>query len=192
MDIKPACCEQQYNRRVMLKKMFRILVAWVFLLGLAGQAVAYFKDGNPTGGVVLGTPSNAVLATAESTGSLKVTILPQEAVTAGAKWRRGSSHFPGFPWYTSGATETGVPTGEWSVAFSDVTGWNKPDLQWVTVNNGQTATATGTYTRQTGSLTVTITPQAAVDAGAKWRRAGTNIWKNSGSTETGVFVGPHS
>jgi hypothetical protein len=40
-----------------------------------------------------------------------------------------------------------------------------------------------------GSLCVTIVPQAAIDAGAQWRRAGTSSWLNSGDTETNVPAG---
>jgi len=46
--------------------------------------------------------------------------------------------------------------------------------------------------QQLGSLAVTITPQGAIDAGAKWRRTGTSTWLNSGTTETGIPVGPYT
>ena len=36
--------------------------------------------------------------------------------------------------------------GQYMVEFSDVSGWTKPDNQAVTINKGQTTTATGTYT----------------------------------------------
>ena len=55
----------------------------------------------------------------------------------------------------------------------------------MTISNGQTTTATGTYTQQTGSLQVTISPQGAIDAGAKWRRVGTGTWQNSGCRRQG-------
>ena len=38
----------------------------------------------------------------------------------------------------SGATETGIPVGQYTVEFSDVAGWTKPGNQTVTINNGQT------------------------------------------------------
>ena len=41
----------------------------------------------------------------------------------------------------------------------------------------------------TGSLQVTITPSAAITAGAQWRRANTNPWFDSGTTETGIPIG---
>jgi hypothetical protein len=42
-----------------------------------------------------------------------------------------------------------------------------------------------------GSLQVAITPQAAIDAGAQWRRVGTTTWFNSGFTETGIPPGDY-
>jgi len=50
----------------------------------------------------------------------------------------------------------------------------------------------GDYSLQTGSLDVTITPQEAIDAGAKWRRVGTSAWRASGTPETGIPVGPYT
>ena len=41
----------------------------------------------------------------------------------------------------------------------------------------------------TGGLQVTITPSAAITAGAQWRRANTNPWLDSGTTETDIPVG---
>ena len=81
-----------------------------------------------------------------------MTISPQGAIDAGAKWRRvGTS-----TWQNSGTTETGIPVGQHTVEFSDVAGWTKPGNQTVTISNGQTTTATGTYVQQMGSLQVTI------------------------------------
>ncbi len=64
-------------------------------------------------------------------------------------------------------------------------------------NSGFTAIAAGNLfsmglknqVTQTGSLQVTIEPQEAIEAGAKWRRVGTQTWFNSGYKETNVPVG---
>jgi hypothetical protein len=48
------------------------------------------------------------------------------------------------------------------------------------------------YRLPTGSLQVTISPQAAVAAGAQWRRVGTTTWFNSGQTETDIAMGSHA
>jgi hypothetical protein len=45
---------------------------------------------------------------------------------------------------------------------------------------------------QMGSLSVTINPQGAIDAGAQWRRAGTSTWRNSGYTESEISIGQYT
>ncbi len=81
-------------------------------------------------------------------GSLRVTIEPAGARSAGAQWKRvGTS-----TWRNSGTTESGVPAGSHTIEFKTVTGWTKPNNANITVVSGQTATATGTYTQ-------TSTPQ---------------------------------
>ena len=44
----------------------------------------------------------------------------------------------------------------------------------------------------TGSLRVTINPPGSVAAGAKWRRAGTANWLDSGYTESGISTGVYT
>ena len=61
----------------------------------------------------------------------------------------------------------------------------------VQINDGQTTTTTGTYTAQAGSLQVTISPPAAIDAGAQWRVDG-GAWRDSNDTEPNLAVGPHT
>ncbi len=56
-------------------------------------------------------------------GSLQVIIEPQEAVDAGAKWRRVGTA----AWYDSGHMEMGIPIGEHIVQFKDVPGYIRPD-----------------------------------------------------------------
>jgi hypothetical protein len=128
---------------------------------------------------------------AAASGSLRVTIRPQEAATAGAQWRR-----LGTPaWLSSGATEDGIPVGPHTVEFKDISGWKKPSNQAVTILNDQTENLVTTYTQQplqTGSLRVTISPKKAVSAGARWRRMGTSIWRSSGSIESKIPVGFHT
>ena len=122
------------------------------------------------------------------TGSLTVTIAPQGAIDAGAQWRRTGTA----TWYNSGVTESDIPTGDYSVEFKALTGWNTPAAEPVTITNGGNATASSTYVRQTGSLTVTILPQGAIDDGALWRRTGTETWFSSGSTETDIPTGDYT
>ncbi len=122
----------------------------------------------------------------QQTGSLLVTITPSEAITAGVQWR-----VDGGTWRNSGYTQAGLVVGQHTVEFKDITGWNKPANRTVTINNNKTTGTSGTYTRQTGSLKVTISPQGAISAGAKWR-VDDGAWRNSGYTQTGLVVGQHT
>ncbi len=98
--------------------------------------------------VVSGTPSQT------QTGSLTVTLTPQTAIDAGAQWRVDSG-----TWQNNGATVSNLTVGSHTVEFKDVTGYTKPSSQTVTIQQGQTATATGTYVpvQQNYSLTITAT-----------------------------------
>ena len=69
-----------------------------------------------------------------------MTISPQGAIDAGAKWLVDG----GTP-QTSGTKVDNLAVGTHTVSFSDVLGWTKPIPQTVTINNGQTTTASGTY-----------------------------------------------
>ncbi|MCP4346698.1 MAG: choice-of-anchor D domain-containing protein [Desulfobacterales bacterium] len=123
-----------------------------------------FNDSDtPTANVTLSGTGHS--ATVEN-GFLKVTIIPQEAVTAGAQWSVNDT------WYNSNETAE-LPEGTYTIEFKNLTGYTTPESQTVTVTNGQTLTITGTYTytpvNQQGYLQVTINPQEAADAGAKWK-----------------------
>jgi hypothetical protein len=118
-------------------------------------------------------------------GLLNVTILPPEAIAAGAMWRRVGTD----EWLASNQTETGLRTGYYTIEFKDVPDeWIKPVNQTLHVIEGETTTATGIYT-QNGSLCVTILPPEAAAAGAQWRRVGSTEWHDSGYTEERVRAG---
>ena len=85
------------------------------------------------------------------TGSLTVTIGPADAVSAGALW-----NVDGGSWQGSGTTFSGLTVGSHTLAFNTVTGWNTPAPQTVTIANGQTTPAGGTYVQQV----FTVTPSA--------------------------------
>ncbi|MHC4309650.1 MAG: hypothetical protein ACYSSN_06875, partial [Planctomycetota bacterium] len=122
----------------------------------------------------------------QQTGSLQVTISPQEAIDAGAQWR-----VDGGAWQDSGYTEPNLAVGSHTVDYKPVAGWNEPNSETVQINDGQTTTTTGTYVQQIGSLEVTILPQEAIDAGAQWRVDG-GAWQDSGYTEPNLAVGTHT
>ncbi|MEA3366177.1 MAG: hypothetical protein U9Q79_11115, partial [Candidatus Hydrogenedentes bacterium] len=83
-----------------------------------------------------------------------------------------------------------LPVGEYEVEFKEVSGWNTPENETVTIAENQTTEITGEYTL-TGSLQVSIEPEEAIDAGAKWRVDG-GPWQSSDATETGLSVGAHT
>lgn len=105
--------------------------------------------------VTFTTPNGTETLTKENgffigaTGSLTITILPQEAVTAGAKWNVDSGTFQ-----TSGATVTGLAQGDHIVRFIPVAGWNPPDDMVVSISGETTREAT--YTVSTNTLTYPV------------------------------------
>ena len=136
------------------------------------------------------TLSNEEVGTAEGTytetGSLKVTISPTAAVSAGARWRVDNSS-----WRTSGKTIANLAAGSHTLAFKSVSGWTKPSSKKVTVLEGKTTSAKGTYVRQVGSVKVTLGPKAAAISGARWR-LDRGVWRSSGKTLSNISVGKHT
>jgi parallel beta-helix repeat protein len=110
--------------------------------GLPGTDLAgapRIQDGNETGTAIV---DMGAYEWAPPAGALQVTITPPGAVAAGAKWRRmGTS-----AWLESDATEPGIPVGTYTVEFSDAVGWTAPGNESVTIEGGQTATLSVTYT----------------------------------------------
>ncbi len=137
--------------------------------------------------IVNGQATSASGVYAQQAGSLTVTITPAGAVSAGATWNvnGGTSN------NASGATVSGLSVGSHTVSFNAVTGWTTPGNLPVTIANGQTATASGVYVEQTGSLKVTIEPAAAVSDGATWNVDG-GASNKSGATVSGLGVGSHT
>ena len=120
------------------------------------------------------------------TGSLQISIVPSGAVSAGAQWQLDG----GAP-QNSGITLANVPVGNHTVSFTPVSGWTTPSSQSITVNDSATASSSGTYVQQVGSLQVTIAPAGAVSAGAQWQVDG-GAPQNSGATVGNLVVGAHT
>jgi hypothetical protein len=120
-------------------------------------------------------------ADASSLGSLTVTLSPRGAIDAGAQWSIDNT-----TWYDSGYTLTGISPGTVTIYYSEVNGYTTPANGSATIVEGKTATATGTYTESstTGTLTVTISPQGAIDAGAQWSVDDGTTWYDSGYKAT--------
>jgi len=94
----------------------------------AGQRSIEYKDipgwirpsqesANITAGQTTSLTKNYTL----QSGSLQVTIQPNNIAQAGAQWRVG-----GGPWQASGATVSNLPVGNQTIEFKDVSGWIKP------------------------------------------------------------------
>jgi len=116
----------------------------------------------------------------QQTGSLRVTILPSAAATAGARWR-----VDGGDWRGTGYIEPGLTVGIHTVEFEEIGGWAATGIQIVSIEDSQTTEVTGDYTKTSGALTVTLEPVEAVRAGAKWR-VNRGQWLDSGETVTGL------
>ena len=150
------------------------------------MVVGWAKPANQNITIQAGKTASASGTYSKATGMLAVTIIPQAAVDAAAEWRADNG-----AWQKSGATISGLAVGTHAVEFKVIVGWTKPANQNVTIQAGKTTNASGTYSKATGMLTVTIIPQAAVDAGAGWR-AGNGAWQKSGATVSGLAAGTHS
>jgi len=86
-------------------------------------------------------------------GSLEVTITPTNAVGAGAMWQVDGGAFQ-----ISGAVVAGLSSGNHTVSFNAITGWDTPSSQTVTITNGTATTDSGVYKfKEKGSPTLTIT-----------------------------------
>lgn len=116
---------------------------------------------------------------AYAAGSLKVTITPSQAVSAGAQWR-----VDGGSWRNSGATVKGLSNTTHTVEFRSVSGWITPTASSVVVTNGNTTALSVAYV-QAASLQVTLTP-----ATAQWRVDG-GAWQVSGGTVGNLSPGNH-
>ncbi len=123
----------------------------------------------------------------QQAGSLTVTISPAGAVSAGATW-----NVDGGGWQVSGTTVSGITVGSHTVAFNNnVAGWTTPSSQTANITTGTTASLSGAYVQQTGSIMVTISPAGAVADGAMWNVDG-GSWQASGTTVSGITAGSHA
>ena len=83
------------------------------------------------------------------TGSITVTIEPDVAVIAGAKWSVDAGQ-----WLNSRDIVNDLPEGDHIVRFQDVTGWLTPDDQTVEVDRNMISDAVGVYSELPASALV--------------------------------------
>ena len=114
--------------------------------GTGGKSLTFeLKVTNETG---LKNTDNVTINVNPATGSVKVNLSPQAAITAGAKW-----NIDGGGWQDSGATVSSVIVGDHTVNFKAAERWDAPGSETVTLNEGQTTEITGTYTKVTFTIT---------------------------------------
>jgi len=76
---------------------------------------------------------SALTSRADSSGSLKIYLIPPTVVSNGAQWQ-----VDGGPWQSSGSTVSGLASGMHYVSFSTVSGWVSPNAGNVSVSSGIT------------------------------------------------------
>ena len=112
-----------------------------------GSHTVNFKDisgwntpSNKTVTIYNNQTTNTSATYTQQTGSLKVTLFPSDAVSAGAQW-----NLDGNSWQNSGVTLNNISLGSHTVNFKDISGWNTPSNKTVTIYNNQTSNETGNY-----------------------------------------------
>ena len=113
--------------------------------------------------VIGGQTTNVVATYTQDTapGTLIVTLMPPDAVAAGARWRVNG----GAPQNSGASLSLAAGTG-YSVTFDSASGWTAPSAQTVGVLNGQTTLATGNYAPPAGQpVIVSISPPTGPLAG---------------------------
>lgn len=116
--------------------------------------------------------------------SLRVNLLPPEAVALGAQWT-----VDGGPFNDSGAS-VDLAAGPHTVVFKSIPGWTSPTNEVVALTNGAVTTITRIY-QQNGALLVNLEPAAAVATGAQFRVDG-GTYVNSGTLISNLSPGAHS
>jgi sugar lactone lactonase YvrE len=119
-------------------------------------------------------------------GSVNVTLLPAEAVTAGGLW-----NVDGGASQVSGTTVGGLSVGSHVINFTAATEYNTPPPVNFSVAANAMSQVTGTYVLQTGSVTVTLNPAGAITAGGLWNVDG-GPSQGSGATVGGLTLGSHT
>ena len=131
--------------------------------------------------------TTAVATYIQQMGSVSVTITPIGAVEAGAAW----SIDGGMTWNDSETTVSGLPVGKYTVTYKDIIGWATPVDTSVDVDKDKTSAVVGNYARDKGSVSVTIAPVGAVEAGAAWSINGGTTWNDSAITVSDLPIGEY-
>ncbi|MCD6393464.1 MAG: CotH kinase family protein, partial [Planctomycetes bacterium] len=128
--------------------------------------------------------TEVVLAGAYIPDPGSITVEITAPVPSGAQWR-----VDGGAWQLSEEIVGGLSAGGSGhlVEYDVVTGYDEPAAETITLAPGEDVAIIRSYVQQTGTLTVTISPQEAIDAGAQWRVDPTGPWYDSGDEITLVL-----
>ncbi len=96
--------------------------------------------------LIISNKTRTITATYIERGSLIVNISPDEAVTAGARWRVDEG-----AWKKSGAKVQNLDSGDHAVSFKTITGWTEPQAQTILIESGKTKKITRTYVKSAQS-----------------------------------------
>ncbi|MDD2715237.1 MAG: DPP IV N-terminal domain-containing protein [Candidatus Wallbacteria bacterium] len=107
---------------------------------------------------------------------LTVSMLPDDAVSSDAQWS-----VDGSTWHSSGATVEIAKASSCEVTFKPVAGFITPRVVEVPASPADVS-ITADYSGAFHSLTVSITPEAAVTSGACWSCDGGEGWNDSGAS----------
>lgn len=167
------------KRMITMYAVFLVLLAPTILLSPSTSSAENAESVN-----FVGTIDNSWSDTAGANlgygygyGAVRAMISPPEVHAAGAMWRvHGSGQ-----WREPHQIHSLRP-GRHTIEFKSILNWNKPDNQQVFVHQGLVSTVSGLYTIPQG-LRVMLDPPQALQAGAAWRKVGTQTWRSHGFME---------
>ncbi|MDA3787937.1 MAG: PKD domain-containing protein, partial [Desulfobacula sp.] len=111
-----------------------------YFSGEPGHTYRFYSQARDNAGNVEQAPMVPDVTVDDPPGSLTVTITPQEAIDVGAQWRAD-----GGAWQNSGATATGLIAGDHTISYKEVSGWDIPTNETVTIYAGQCKITSGIY-----------------------------------------------
>jgi hypothetical protein len=123
----------------------------------AGQYTVEFSDiggwATPSNQVVVVTGGETKTVTGDyfPSGSLEVTVLPANAVAAGAQWT-----VDGETWQDSGETVSNLVVGQYTVEFRNIAGWATPSGLLVTISQNANTSVTALYLALTNQLQIQL------------------------------------
>lgn len=144
--------------------------------------------------LVLGVYVSTLSYAQSSNAYVIVDIAPSEVNKLGAAWTL--KEINGLGWLESGymlALSASIYETTYTVTFRpDIFGWKAPDDIEVAIRAGKVSKVVGIYEQEMGALQVNIYPANAVQAGAKWRREGQEVWRESGEIEQNIPFGVYT